>query len=422
MITNEKQFRSTRNVVEQLRESLAALDNQSTAMLPNELIDIQRSALASQIEELEEDLSIYSDLRSGRVSQFESASLHDLPDILIQSRIARGMSQKELADFLGLKEQQIQRYEADRYRAASLDRLIEIAEALNVKISGEAALVGDGRLKSVDPAVWKTFPVAEMYKRGWFEDFSGTMAEARKAAPELVPAFLYGSHAQYAAPALHRKSVRANGKVLEAAIAAWEARVRMLADRRPPEKVFDRNSLTHEWFAGLRALTLTADGVIEAVDYLREVGICLIIERQLPGTLLDGAALCSLHDYAIVAMTLRHDRLDNFWFTLFHEIGHLMLHIGPGQFGAIFDDTESPATSTIEEEADLFAQEALIPAAQWKLATSKFARTERAVVTDAKRFGVGPAIIAGRVRQETRNYTLLSGLVGAGEVRRQFGL
>ena len=73
-------------------------------------------ALKSQIEELEDDTVFYDKLRSGQISAFSADSLHDLPDILIQARIARGMSQKDLGTFLGLKEQQIQRYEAERYR------------------------------------------------------------------------------------------------------------------------------------------------------------------------------------------------------------------------------------------------------------------------------------------------------------------
>lgn len=100
----------------------------------------------------------------------------------------------------------------------------------------------------------------------------------------------------------------------------------------------------------------------------------------------------------------------------------LKLHIGPETFAAIFDDTESPSDERHEEEADGFARNALLPLAQWDLAVSRFSRTEKAVLTDAKRFGVGPAVIAGRVRREAGDYTVLRSLVGAGEVRRQFGL
>ncbi|WP_157220480.1 XRE family transcriptional regulator [Flavisphingomonas formosensis] len=421
MITNEKQYRSTRALIEKLTASASALSADRTD-LPAVLIEAQRAALKSQIDELEEDASFYDKLRSGQISAFSAESLHDLPDILIQARIARGMSQKDLGTFLGLKEQQIQRYEAERYRSASLDRLIEIADALSVRISERAELVGNNRLEAVTPEAWQAFPIAEMYKRGWFEDFSGTMAQARKAASELVPAFLRGAHSQYAPMAFHRKSVRSNGQVHEAAIAAWEARIRSVADRDPPETTFDRSRISDAWLEGLVRLSLDPYGPAASVDYLRAAGITLIVERQLPGTLLDGAALCSLDRRAIVALTLRHDRLDNFWFTLLHEIGHLKLHIGEGEFAAIFDDTEAPAGDQVERDADLFAQEVLLSSEKWKLGVSRYTRTEKAVMTDAKRFGVGPAIIAGRIRREADDYTLLRTLVGNGEVRRQFGL
>jgi HTH-type transcriptional regulator/antitoxin HigA len=420
MITNEKQYRITRSLLERLRLGLASAGAREN--LPDELVGMQRDALTSQIEELEEDIAVYDDLRSGRVTSFDAERLHELPDILIRARIARGMSQKDLAAFLGLKEQQIQRYEAERYRSASLDRLVEVSEALNVHIRNRAELVGDGRLASVDPAVWQTFPIAEMYKRGWFEDFSGTMAQARKAAIDLVPAFLQGSGGRHAPAALHRKSVRASGQVHEASIAAWEARVRQLAERDPPGKEFSPELIDDAWVAGLVALTLDPDGPAKAIPYLRAIGISLIVEPQLPGTLLDGAALCTFGSHAIIALTLRHDRLDNFWFTLLHELGHLKRHIGDAGYSAIFDDTETPASDDIEREADAFALEALLPVAKWNLAVARFTRTEKAVNGDAKRFGVGPAIIAGRVRREAGDYTILRGLVGAGEVRRQFGM
>ncbi len=420
MINNEKQYRSTRLQIERFRQALASLDEGSDPTLPAALVKAQRDALESQLAELEDQAALYDHLSAGRVTLFEADGLGELPDILIQARIARGLSQKDLAAYLGLKEQQVQRYEAERYGSASLSRLVEVADALGVQIRNRAELVGSPELQSVAPETWQAFPIPEMYKRGWFEDFAGSLAEARKAAPELVPAFLRGAQARYAAPALHRKSVRASGQVHEAAIAAWEARVRRLADRDPPEVRFDPAAITPEWLTGLVALTLEPDGPAKTVDYLRAIGIGLVVEKQLPSTLLDGAALSTDGDHAILALTLRHDRLDNFWFTLFHELGHLKLHVGH-DYAAIFDDTESPAASPLESEADLFAQEALLPATKWSLSVSRFTRNEKAVVTDAKRFGVGPAIIAGRVRREANDYTLLRNLVGSGEVRRQFG-
>lgn len=416
MITNEKQYRSTRALIERLQTSFAALDASSD--VHPMFLDAQRSALSSQIEELEGDVALYDELRSGKIRTFESEGLHDLPDILIRARIARGMSQKDLADFLGLKEQQVQRYEAERYRSASLDRLTEIADALNVRISERAELLGDGQFGEIDPNARSAFPIAEMFKRGWFEDFSGTLAEARKSAGELVPQFFRNANADWAPAALHKKTMRASGQVHEPAIAAWEARVLTVADRHPPTRVFEPNRASNEWLKALVHLSAKADGPKHVEDHLRSVGIVLVIEPHLPGTLLDGAAIRSALNTAIVGMTLRHDRLDNFWFTLLHEVAHLVLHID-GKFAAIFDDTESPAGSKVETEADKFAEEALLPASVWHSCLSRFTRTEKALLADAKRLGISPAIIAGRIRREANDYTLLRTLVGAGEPRRQ---
>ena len=145
MITNERQYRSTRALIGRLRASRDALGRKDVSAAHPRLVAAQRSALGSQIAELEEDVARYDHLRSGNITAFEAVGLHDLPDILIQARIARGMSQKDLATFLGLKEQQIQRYEAERYRSASLNRLVEVADALKIRIRKTAELLDAGK-------------------------------------------------------------------------------------------------------------------------------------------------------------------------------------------------------------------------------------------------------------------------------------
>jgi transcriptional regulator with XRE-family HTH domain len=72
------------------------------------------------------------------------ASLEELPQALIQARIARGLSQKELADRLGLKEQQVQRYEATNYASAKLAMLEQVMRALGLRVQIEGVLTGRG--------------------------------------------------------------------------------------------------------------------------------------------------------------------------------------------------------------------------------------------------------------------------------------
>ena len=65
----------------------------------------------------------------------ETCSLSELPGVLIRARIAMGLSQTDLARRLNMKPQQVQRYEATNYMSASLARLIEVADTLEIKIS-----------------------------------------------------------------------------------------------------------------------------------------------------------------------------------------------------------------------------------------------------------------------------------------------
>jgi HTH-type transcriptional regulator / antitoxin HigA len=419
MITNDKQYKTTKTLVGQLKQ---ALDDSSVPEgVHPAFLSAHRAALVSQLGELEESIAEYDKLKSGSVTVFEANSLRELPRLLIEARIARNMSQKELAAFVGVHEQQIQRYEAESYRSASLERLAEIADALSVKISERCELVGFEEATDSELDSFNSYPVSEMYKRGYFEDFAGTAAQARKAANTLIPAFFRTANRGFASSALHRRSIRSKGPVQEFALAAWEARVVIKAERSCPAGQFRVDAISKEWLKDLVAKSVVADGIASVKDYLGEAGIALVIEPQLPGTLLDGAAMLTDSGIYLVALTLRHDRQDNFWFTLLHEIAHLVLHVGWNRLNSVLDNNDVAASSTLEEEADAFALNAAIDPLVWSSLVSRFTRTERAVLSDASKLGISPAIVAGRIRREANDYTLLSGLVGSGEVRKYFG-
>ena len=88
----------------------------------------------SQRDELREELERYDDLRSGRVAQRTLRSLRELPIALIEARIAARLTQRELAKRLGVPEQQVQRWEANSYSGVAIDRLQEIADALQLQM------------------------------------------------------------------------------------------------------------------------------------------------------------------------------------------------------------------------------------------------------------------------------------------------
>ncbi len=137
MIKNDRQFKITRAQAESFRRSLRDLgDKARSATDPNEQLKwkIQESALRSQLSELETDIQEYESLQQNEADILEIASLEELPDVLIKARIATGLTHRQLAERLQLKEQQIQRYEATNYAGASLQRIQQVVDALGVKL------------------------------------------------------------------------------------------------------------------------------------------------------------------------------------------------------------------------------------------------------------------------------------------------
>ena len=96
--------------------------------------------MESQLADLRDELEEYERLKSADVSVIPVASFEELADGLIKARIVRGLSQKALAQHLGLKEQQIQRYEAERYATASYQRLCQVARAMDLRIENQILL------------------------------------------------------------------------------------------------------------------------------------------------------------------------------------------------------------------------------------------------------------------------------------------
>jgi transcriptional regulator with XRE-family HTH domain len=137
MIKNKRQYRITKSQAERFARSLEHVATKKGDTL---LLDLEAKALRSQLDELQQQLADYEDLQSGSRGVISVDSFDRLPHALVKARIAAGLSQKELADRLGMKEQQIQRYEATDYSSASLGRLQEVISALGVNVREEIFL------------------------------------------------------------------------------------------------------------------------------------------------------------------------------------------------------------------------------------------------------------------------------------------
>jgi len=147
----------------------------------------------------------------------------------------------------------------------------------------------------------------------------------------------------------------------------------------------------------------------------------LVIERHLPRTKLDGAATLDGDGTPIIGMTIRYDRIDNFWFTLLHELAHIKLHLGDNSEETFIDDLDYNSLNNQKEiEADHLASDSLIPREYWETDDAFIFRTPQAVRTLAEKLGINPAIVAGSVRRQSGNYNILSQMIGRGHVRGLF--
>ncbi len=416
MIYNELQHKISVSQINKLRASIETLSGLNNSEW---LIDAQRSAIQSQISELEAEIMEYNLLKSGHTKFSECSDLSMLPKVLIQSRIAKGMSQKDLAEALDIPAQQIQRYEATNYMGASLSRLIKIADILEINIHGawgaseESAGSTIFAWKDSNAVDWGKFPLKEMISKGWLNLLNqASPAQAAKNYFEQYAGFQYAS-------ALHRKKFYGESSPNEYSLLAWQARILQKAKTEIElGKIATEFDFNDTWIAKLVNLSTESDAPIKVKKYLAQKGVILITEDHLKGTYLDGAAMLSEFGNPVIGLTLRHDRLDNFWFVLLHELGHVFLHLFDSLNMDFFDEENDSQEDEIEKEADLFALNHLISYENWEGCLSRFSMSREAVIADAHTLGIHPSILAGRIRKEQNKYSILNDLMGQGEVRK----
>ncbi|RJP31469.1 MAG: XRE family transcriptional regulator [Candidatus Omnitrophota bacterium] len=132
MIKNERQYKITKTQTVKFTDALHDLVKR--ADIDPFMRQLEEDALKSQLQELNRQIQEYDELRSGTRNVIKVDSIDQLPKALIQARIASGFTQKELADLVGLKMQQIQRYESTDYASANLSRIKKIVDVLGVTV------------------------------------------------------------------------------------------------------------------------------------------------------------------------------------------------------------------------------------------------------------------------------------------------
>ena len=221
----------------------------------------------------------------------------------------------------------------------------------------------DSTFDEIDP---RRFPLKEMAKRGWFSKLTDLPdpPDLLDRAEELINALVEKAGGPQAADLpLYRKNGhrRINAKTDPYALKAWCWRVLGQANENPPQARYQPGTVTEPFMREVAQLSVYEDGPRRAQQRLAAHGIALVIERHLPRTHLDGAALCLLDGRPVIGLTLRYDRIDNFWFSLMHELAHVSLHLDCHENELFIDDLSLTGEDPLEDEADTLAQNALIP-------------------------------------------------------------
>lgn len=262
----------------------------------------------------------------------------------------------------------------------------------------------------------------QMVRRHYFSEIRELKQAGRDLAAR-VQRFFEEHTGPLPARAHLRQGQGPRARINPAAVEAWLLHVRRRATVEkaglPPfhKEAIDGTFL--RWLAGLSGIPV--EGPRLARQALEDKGIAVILEPRLNHTHLDGAALMTADGRPVIGLTLRHDRLDNFWFTLFHELGHVLRHLSPDQPVMVDCDIDELKTEEVETAADRFALDTLIPPAAWEQQVRhlQYADDIRAV---ARQLCIDPAVIAGRLRREANDYRKHRTLIGSRQVLSAFDI
>ncbi len=389
VIRNDRQYE---DCLQQLRSLLASAGNSAGS---NDKLEL----LAMVLERYEDE-------------RYALTSI-DPVDAISLKMAELGWSQKDLAAALGSASRASEILH--RRRALSLEHIRVLHREL--KIPAEVLIGQSQPSDTFTDEDLKKLPLREMVRRGWL----GSEAMDAQGALAQVKDFL-ARVSLGATPVFMRRSVYGGiDEGTRLSTYAWLSRVVLRARQEQRHGTrFVPSSLTTEFMQQVAKLSCTDQGPVLAQEFLAMKGITLVVERELSGMKLDGAVIRDDDGSPIIGMTLRHDRLDSFWFTLMHELAHLQRHVGSQAIAFVDDIGNVDSTDQREREADAVAAEVLIPRAVWARSDAARRRTGPAVEALANELRISPAIVAGRIRRETDNWRVLTKYLGQGEVRRHF--
>lgn len=419
VIFTDRQARELEAEIERVSQALSSEQTLKSIIdgLPELAIEGIRRSLTTEKRELFKKLEAYRQAQNGNAEPMKEQAGADLGDLLIVARLAQNWKQKDLARKLGLQEQAIQRWESDRYRNINLANYMKVARALSVELSAQ--------FHSAEVSKWLTSPdlnpveVQKVLKHarahGWFDGQDSDEEDAKKRLIRYVTEHV----GRYGTPSLLRTGINVKDHSEDWVLLSWKAHVTRRAESIIESERLSYRPLDVSWLKQLAKLSAEDDGPLKAQALLKAHGIVLIVERNIPGMEVDGAAFL-VDSIPVIGLTLRRDALDNFWFTLMHEVAHVILHYRTGLASGFFDDVEHAEPDEFEQEANKFASDLLVSEEVWSRSPARIAKTSAPIENLARQLNIAPAIIFGRIRFERKNYTIFSDKIGRSAVRKLF--
>ncbi len=346
-------------------------------------------------------------------------------DILKEELDSRGWTQGDFAEITGKPLQTINTIIAGK-RAITPETAILFSKALKTSPEFWLNLESAFRLDLLHQEQYKTdlvsqkaklysiAPVKELIKRGWIK-----APESIGQLEAEVMDFLGISDLE-SSPSIAVNFRKSNRGIIDTpALMAWVRKAEIEArEMRCPD--FDLKKLKKD-IKQLPGFSVSAESTSQIPQKLCDLGIRLVFVPHLPQTRVDGAAFWLDSKMPVVAISLRMDRSDNYWFTLMHELAHLLDSYN-SNVSYIDNDIAGEPENKTEEKANKKARDTLIPPDRFKLFVKEnkpyFSRN--VVISFANELGIHPSIVVGRLQYEKLiPYTNLRNLIS--KVRPVFG-
>jgi HTH-type transcriptional regulator/antitoxin HigA len=238
-------------------------------------------------------------------------------------------------------------------------------------------------------------PTRAMEKLGWIARES----DPTKKLEQVIAFFGVASVSALESRALDARFRQSKAfKTNPIAVGAWLRKGHLDADRidcAPFDDAAFREALVE---ARRLCADMPEDFAQRLVTLCASAGVAVVFVPELPGTHLSGAARWLTPTKAVIELSVRHKRDDHFWFTFFHEAGHILLH---GRKKVFIDSDEAESTAD-EKEANEFASDTLISPAEWQRFLSAKRFTKAAIIQFGAEVGISPGVVVGRLQHEKR--------------------